>query len=111
MDPDYTGNITAAMHNFGTAPQTFHRSYKIVQLIVKNASTPDMVEVTDLYHTTRGISGFGSIDKPSKVSTQPVHPPLNQLVVQDHDLPQHCKPPDKLPFAAAAAAVERTKQY
>ena len=109
VDPDYTGNITVVIHNFATAPQTFQHGDKIAQLIVGNAFTPEMVEVTDLHHTTRGASGFGSTDKPGKTQTKPVHPPSCQLAIQDHDLPEHQKPPDKVPFAAAAAAIKMNK--
>ena len=110
VDPDYTGNITVVMHNFGSEPQTFQRGDKIAQIIVENASTPEMVKVTDLHHTNRGSSGFGSTDKPGKKPIKPVYPPNRQPETQDHDLPEHRKPPDKIPIAAAAAAIKMNKK-
>ena len=108
VDPDYTGNITVVMHNFGTTPQTFQRGDKIAQIIVENASTPEMVEVKDHHSTSRSASGFGSTDKQPAITkpTRPPHPPSKDPTIKDHDLPENRKPPDKVPFAATAAAVE-----
>ena len=63
IDPDYTGNVTVVMHNFGDTVQQFKRGDKIAQLVVEQATTPTLVEVTSLHSTARGTAGFGSTDK------------------------------------------------
>ena len=107
VDPDFTGNITVVMYNFGITPKTFARGDKIAQLIVENATIPEITIVQSLDPTARSGNGFGSTDVPK---VKPVHPPVAQPPMSLHDLPQNRKPPDKLPTAAAAATLETTTQ-
>ena len=51
VDPDYTGNVTVVMHNFGDTVQHFKRGDKIAQLVVEQATTPVLVKVTLLTST------------------------------------------------------------
>ena len=101
VDPDYTGNMTMVMHNFGDTVQRFQHGDKIAQLVVEQATTPVLVEVTSLTTTTQGTTGFGSTDNPQKsvLDPIPVSPP------KTHADPINQEPPDQ-PMTAAAAEVE-----
>ena len=101
VDPDYTGNVTVVMHNFGTTVQHFKRGDKIAQLVIEQATTPVLVEVPTLTSTSRGTAGFGSTDKPLKSVAEPLRVPPPQV----HADPMQREPPDH-PMTAAAAAVE-----
>ena len=94
VDPDYTGNITVVIHNFGLETQTFKRGDKIAQLIMENATTPTLEKVDDLNPTARGTSGFGSTDGPE--NPEPIdHTPVIDPVVHTHEIPGERGPPDK----------------
>ena len=91
VDPDYTGNITVIMYNFGTEGQVFKRGDKIAQMIVESATTPDLHIVDNLTETTPGDNGFGSTD------TDPTpleYPPTTQPAVKTHEMPKQKEPPD-----------------
>ena len=92
VDPDYRGNITVVLQNFGNEPQIFKRGDKIAQLIVENALTPTILEVANLEDTGRGSLGFGSTDivPPNQADETTV-----TQEVDDHDMPEQRKPPDK----------------
>ena len=90
VDPDYTGNITVIMHNFGQDPQTFRRGDKIAQLVVENALQPDILEVMNLTPTKRGEHGFGSTDN----TREPMnYPPDDNAPTTDPHIPTPTEPP------------------
>ncbi len=62
IDPDYRGNVTVLLQNFGTTTQTIKPKQRIAQLILEQASTPPISIVNDLTTTSRGSNGFGSTD-------------------------------------------------
>ena len=99
VDPDYRGNITVVLQNFGSEPQVFKRGYKIAQPIVENALTPKIFEVDHLEETGRGTLGFGSTDRvPPDISEDPTVLPE----IDNHAMPGVRKPPDK---ATAVSAI------
>ena len=102
VDPDYRGNITVVLQNFGSEPQVFKRGDKIAQLIVENALTPKIFEVDHLEETGRGTLGFGSTDRvPPDICQDPTVLPE----VVDHDMPEMRKPPDKEVVSAVNADI------
>ena len=101
IDPDYRGNITVVLQNFGTDTQVFKRGDKIAQLIVENATTPTILEVSNLEDTGRGSLGFGSTDVPVDTSDDPVA--VHEI--NDHELPETRKPPDKETVSAINAEI------
>ena len=101
VDPDYRGNITVVLQNFGTKTQVFKRGDKIAQLIVKNAATPTIFEVEQLEDTGRRSLGFGSTDKPPDTFDETTIMPE----VDDHDMPDMRKPPDKATVSAINAEI------
>ena len=62
IDPDFTGNIGAVLHNFGQKSQTIKSGQKIAQLIFENISCPKVQQVRKLKSTRRANKGFGSTD-------------------------------------------------
>ena len=101
LDPDYRGNITVVLQNSGTKTQVFKHGNKIAQLIVENAATPTNFEVEHLEDTGRGSLRFGSTDKPPDTSDETnVMPEVN-----DHDMPDMRKPPDKEAVSAINAEI------
>jgi dUTP pyrophosphatase len=91
IDPDYRGNVTVLVQNFGTTPSTFKPGQKIAQLILENAITPPINVVNDLVATTRGDNGFGSTDMETTTS------PMTKLpIVITDKLSPHI--PASLPF-------------
>ena len=75
---------------------------------MENASTPEVTIVKSLDPTACSGNGFGSTDFPTKL--KPVYPPADHPSTLLHALPEHRKPPDKLPMAAAAARIKATMQ-
>ena len=102
VDPDYTGNITVVMHNFGSQPQTFKRGDKIAQIVLENAIITEVVEVESLQPTQRGEDGFGSTDKRPKMN----YPPTDNPVTTDPIVPDPIKPPDTTTPSISAAEME-----
>ena len=92
VNPDYCGNITVVLQNFGSEPQVFKRGDKIAQLVVENALTPTIFEVDHLEDTGRGILGFGSTNR---VPPDTCQDPTVLPEVVDHDMPEMRKPSDK----------------
>ena len=102
VDPDYRGNITIVLQNFGTDTQVFKRGDKIAQLIVENAATPNILKFDHLEETGCGSLGFGSTDEvPPIASDEPVAAPE----VNDHEMPDNQKPPDKETVSAINADI------
>ena len=63
IDSDYRGEVTVALHNHGTEPQTVVSGDRIAQLVITPVFTPGFTEVSDLTDTDRGQGGFGSTGK------------------------------------------------
>ena len=63
VDPDYTGEIIAAIHNDSAEPQTIQHGERIVQMAVLPYLNAEMVRVDELDDTERGSGGFGSTGK------------------------------------------------
>ena len=62
IDLDYQGELKVVMINNGMEPHHVLPGDKIAQLIIKNAKTPAVVNVTNLSETQRGERGFGLLD-------------------------------------------------
>jgi len=63
IDPDYQGEIKVVLQNLDTRqPFVIRPGYRIAQLILEQALTPDVVEIENenLVPTDRGVNGFGS---------------------------------------------------
>ena len=60
IDSDYRGEVTVALHNHGSAPQTLAPGERIAQIVVVNYQTPEFAEAESLTDTARGTGGFGS---------------------------------------------------
>ena len=102
VDPDYRGNITVVMHNFGSDPVTFRRGDKIAQLILENAMITDIIEVDLLPLTQRHTQGFGSTDKKPPVD----YPPADHPVTMNPEIPTPVEPPDHGKPAISAAEMD-----
>ncbi len=63
VDSDYRGEITVALHNHGSLPQTIHSGDRIAQFIITPVLTPAYQEVSELSETARNCGGFGSTGK------------------------------------------------
>lgn len=63
VDSDYRGEITVALHNHGTQPQTIQSGDRIAQFIITPVLTPAYQEVSELSETARNCGGFGSTGK------------------------------------------------
>jgi deoxyuridine 5'-triphosphate nucleotidohydrolase len=77
IDPDYRGNVTVLLQNFGRTSQTIQPKQKIAQLILEQVSTPPANIVNELSQTTRGKNGFGSTDKSTIENKMHKIPPPN----------------------------------
>ncbi len=95
MDPDYTGNVSVVIQNFGIHPQSFKRGDKIAQLIVEHASMPKIEVVDKLAVTQRNASGFGSTEKAKNPTPAPILISAPSVDPSPH-------------IAAAAATMETT---
>ena len=62
IDPDYRGDVTVLLQNFGNTHQIIKPGQRIAQLILENASMPPVNVVNDLVTTSRGNNGFGSTE-------------------------------------------------
>ena len=95
IDPDYRGNVTVLLQNFGNKHQIIQPKQRIAQLILEQATTLPINVVNDLVTTTRGNQGFGSTDTPQSTdtSTTAIHLPP----VKVSKLP----PPNNLPISSS----------
>lgn len=60
IDPDYTGELKAILHNHGTLGESIKRGDRIGQLVLAPVNRIIWREVGDLKVTTRGEGGMGS---------------------------------------------------
>lgn len=63
VDADYRGEVTVALHNHGTEPQTIGKDERIAQMVVAPFLAVEFNEVDELSDTVRGVGGFGSTGK------------------------------------------------
>lgn len=64
VDPDYRGNISVVLFNFGTENFAVNRGDAIAQLICEKYVSPQVEIVSKINaDTERGCQGFGSSDK------------------------------------------------
>ncbi|MBQ2643140.1 MAG: dUTP diphosphatase [Eubacterium sp.] len=63
VDADYRGEVTVALHNHGTEPQTIEKDERIAQMVVAPFLAVEFNEVDELSDTVRGVGGFGSTGK------------------------------------------------
>ena len=63
VDADYRGEITVALHNHGTTPQTIESNERIAQIVIAPFLKVDFQETDELSDTVRGTAGFGSTGK------------------------------------------------
>ena len=80
IDPDFRGNITVVLQNFGTTIQTIKHGDKMAQLIIERAQTPDISVVTSLTTTSRGAHGFGSTDTIAATNKNESTPSPNGII-------------------------------
>ena len=60
VDADYRGEVTVALHNHGTEPQTIDKNERIAQMVIAPFLAATFNEVDELSDTVRGAGGFGS---------------------------------------------------
>ena len=73
VDPDYRGNVTVLMHNFGKEHQIIKSGQRIAQIILENASTPPIHVVPNLDTTQRASQSFGSTERRTAIDlTKPL---------------------------------------
>ena len=63
IDADYRGEITIILINHGKEPFAVQRGDRIAQIIFNKFERANLVEVTELDVTGRGVGGFGSTGK------------------------------------------------
>lgn len=63
VDSDYRGEITVALHNHGSQPQTVQHGDRIAQFIITPVLQPAYEAVQELSDSARGVGGFGSTGK------------------------------------------------
>jgi dUTP pyrophosphatase len=63
IDPDYRGPVGIVLFNHSDKEFHIKKYDRVAQLILEMASTPDIVEITDLDQTQRGFGAFGSTGK------------------------------------------------
>jgi dUTP pyrophosphatase len=59
IDPGYRGEIRVILLNLGAEPYTIHKGDRIAQMVIARYEAVEWEE-SDLNHTVRGASGFGS---------------------------------------------------
>ena len=62
INPDYHGELKVVMINNGMTPHEVQVGDKIAQLILENAETLEVVNLTNLTQTKQGEDGFRSTD-------------------------------------------------
>jgi dUTP pyrophosphatase len=60
IDPDYRGDVTILLRNFGKIDVIIQPNERIAQLILESAVMAETTEVDNLNNTDRGSKGFGS---------------------------------------------------
>nr|XP_033795111.1 uncharacterized protein LOC117357939 [Geotrypetes seraphini] len=60
IDPDYRGNLSVLLFNFGTEPFSIQTGDKVAQLVCERLCKPRLQEWPHLSPTLRGENGFGS---------------------------------------------------
>lgn len=105
IDPDYRGDVTVLMQNFGTAHQIIKPGQRIAQIILEKASVPPINVVNTLVPTERGKAGFGSTD--TKSLSEVVHVPIAKVpkIPSAANMPSLPIPTTIAPSAAAAAKL------
>lgn len=63
IDADYRGEIGVILINHGEEDFTIQRGDRIAQLVISPVAHPEILEVTELSSTDRGVGGFGSTGK------------------------------------------------
>ncbi len=59
IDADYRGEVSIILINHGLESFTINSGDRIAQLVVAPVSQADLVEVSELSDTKRGVGGFG----------------------------------------------------
>lgn len=60
IDPGYTGEVMAVLHNTDRSPFRVEPGMRIAQMLFVKVEHPAMVEVASLEFTDRGANGLGS---------------------------------------------------
>ncbi len=60
IDPDYRGELSVLLVNLGQAAFEVGRGDRIAQLVICPVGRGELVEVTELDATARGVGGYGS---------------------------------------------------
>ncbi|CCM03368.1 uncharacterized protein FIBRA_05498 [Fibroporia radiculosa] len=60
IDADYRGVVFVLLFNLSDKDFQIEEGDRIAQLILERIVTPEIIEVTDLDETLRGVGGFGS---------------------------------------------------
>ena len=60
VDCDYRGEVTVALHNHSSIPQTVAVGERVAQLVITPYITAEFVQTEELSETARGAGGFGS---------------------------------------------------
>jgi dUTP pyrophosphatase len=60
VDCDYRGEVTVALHNHSSEPQTVAVGERVAQMVIAPYYTADFELCDELSDTVRGEGGFGS---------------------------------------------------
>ena len=63
IDSDYRGDVGVVLFNHGDSDLKITTGDRVAQLVLEKIAIVDVVEVTDLDSTDRGVGGFGSTGK------------------------------------------------
>lgn len=67
IDPDYRGEILVTLYALGgRPPHVVHDGDRIGQLVVSRSEAVELLEVTELSPTERGVRGHGSTDSQTR---------------------------------------------
>lgn len=63
IDSDYRGDIGVILINFGSKPFIINKGDKIAQLVISPIEQVDLISVSVLAETARGMGGYGHTGK------------------------------------------------
>ncbi len=63
IDSGYRGEVMVGIINLGTTDYTIEKNHKVAQMLIQKKEWVDVVEVSELSDSERGVGGFGSTGK------------------------------------------------
>lgn len=63
LDAGYRGEVVMGVFNLSKEVYTFEKGHKVMQMLIQPVENPEILEVEELSHSSRGEGGFGSTGK------------------------------------------------